>query len=112
MAGLIGPGDRKSVQPMAARDGEFGYGQLYHFVADGVWASAPLETVLLRKADHLVGHEAGCLVIDDAALPNRDSHSVRFAATQLLNVPAPAAGITIRMPAGTIASINAMQISG
>ncbi len=25
IAGLIGPGDRKSVQPMAVRDGEFGY---------------------------------------------------------------------------------------
>ena len=37
IAGLIGPGDRKSVQPMAARGGEFGYDQLHHFVADGVW---------------------------------------------------------------------------
>ena len=36
IAGLIGPGDRKSVQPMAARSGEFGYDQLHHFVADGV----------------------------------------------------------------------------
>ena len=45
IAGLIGPGDRKSVQPMAARDGEFGYDQLHHFVADGVWESAPLEAV-------------------------------------------------------------------
>ena len=29
VAGLIGPGDRKSVQPMAARDREFGYDQLH-----------------------------------------------------------------------------------
>ena len=36
IAGLIGPGDRKSVQPMAARGGEFGYDQLHHFIADGV----------------------------------------------------------------------------
>jgi len=28
IAGLIGPGDRKSVQPMAARTGEVGYDQL------------------------------------------------------------------------------------
>ena len=32
VAGLIGAGDRKSVQPMAARDGEVGYNQLHHFI--------------------------------------------------------------------------------
>ena len=80
IAGLIGPGDRKSVQPMAARDGEFGYDQLHHFVADGVWESAPLETVLLKEADRLVGDVAGYLVIDDTALPKKGSHSVGVAA--------------------------------
>ena len=80
IAGLIGPGDRKSVQPMAARDGEFGYDQLHHFVADGVWDSAPLETVLLKVADRLVGDEAGFLVIDDTALPKKGCHSVGVAA--------------------------------
>ena len=71
IAGLIGPGDRKSVQPMAARDGGFGYDQLHHFVAEGVWDSAPLETILLKEADRLVGDEAGFLVIDDTALPKK-----------------------------------------
>lgn len=80
IAGLIGPGDRKSVQPMAARDGEFSYDQLHHFVADGVWESAPLEAVLLKEADRLVGDEAGYLVIDDTALPKKGSHSVGVAA--------------------------------
>lgn len=80
IAGLIGPGDRKSVQPMAARGGEFGYDQLHHFVADGVWDSAPLEAVLLKEADRLVGDEAGYLVIDDTALPKKGSHSVGVAA--------------------------------
>ncbi|ALC10642.1 transposase [Sphingopyxis sp. 113P3] len=80
IAGLIGPGDRKSVQPMAARDGEFGYDQLHHFVADGVWDSAPLEAVLLKEADRLVGDEAGYLVIDDTALPKKGRHSVGVAA--------------------------------
>ena len=80
IAGLIGPGDRKSVQPMAARDGEFGYDQLHHFVADGVWESGPLEAILLKEADRLVGHEAGFLVIDDTSLPKKGSHSVGVAA--------------------------------
>jgi SRSO17 transposase len=30
IAGLIAGGERKSVQPMAARDGEVGYDQLHH----------------------------------------------------------------------------------
>ena len=80
IAGLIGPGDRKSVQPIAARDRKFGYDQFHHFVADGVWESAPLETVLLKEADRLVGDKAGFLVIDDTALPKKGSHSVGVAA--------------------------------
>jgi SRSO17 transposase len=80
IAGLIGPGDRKSVQPIAARDESFGYDQLHHFVADGVWESAPLESVLLKEADRLVGNKAGFLVIDDTALPKKGSHSVGVAA--------------------------------
>lgn len=79
IAGLIGPGDRKSVQPMAARAGEVGYDQLHHFVAAGVWDSAPLEAVLLKEADRLVGDEAGYLVIDDTALPKKGQHSVGVA---------------------------------
>ena len=47
VAGLIGVGDRKSVQPMAARDGEVGYDQLHHFIASGVWDAAPLEKTMI-----------------------------------------------------------------
>ena len=79
IAGLIGPGDRKSVQPMAARTDDVGYDQLHHFVAAGVWDSAPLEAVLLKEADRLVGDDAGYLVIDDTALPKKGKHSVGVA---------------------------------
>lgn len=79
IAGLIGPGDRKSVQPMAARAGEAGYDQLHHFVAAGVWDSVPLEAALLKEADRLVGDRAGFLVIDDTALPKKGQHSVGVA---------------------------------
>jgi hypothetical protein len=40
ISGLIGPGDRKSVQPMAARLAPGEYDQLHHFIADGVWDAA------------------------------------------------------------------------
>jgi SRSO17 transposase len=42
VAGLIGPGDRKSVGPMAERVAPGDYDRLHHFVSDGVWDEAPL----------------------------------------------------------------------
>jgi len=47
--GLIGPGDRKSIQPMAKRLGECD--QLHHFIAAGVWNASPMETELLVQAE-------------------------------------------------------------
>lgn len=55
VAGLIGPGDRKSVQPIAERMAPGDYDQLHHFIADGVWNAAPLEAELLVQADRLAG---------------------------------------------------------
>ncbi len=80
VAGLIGPGDRKSVQPMATRLGTEAYDQLHHFVAAGVWDATPLEAELLAQADRLVGDNDAVLVIDDTALPKKGSHSVGVAA--------------------------------
>src|ERR1700719_4923276 len=54
VSGLIGPGDRKSIQPMAKRLALGYYDQLHHFIAAGVWDAAPLETELLVQADKLV----------------------------------------------------------
>jgi SRSO17 transposase len=79
VAGLIGPGDRKSVQPMAARNGEVGYDQLHHFIADGMWDAAPLEKALLAEADRMVGGDGAWLIVDDTALPKKGTHSVGVA---------------------------------
>src|SRR6201998_2243886 len=79
VAGLIGPGDRTSVQPMAERLAPGDYDQLHHFVAAGVWDAAPLETELLIQADRLVGGSGGVLVIDDPAVPKKGKHSVGVA---------------------------------
>ncbi|WP_419182351.1 IS701 family transposase [Paracoccus saliphilus] len=79
VAGLIGPGDRKSVQPMAERDRAVSYDQLHHFIADGVWDSAPLEAALLAEADRLVGGAEAFLVIDDTCLPKKGERSVGVA---------------------------------
>lgn len=77
--GLIGPGDRKSVQPMAERLAPGLYDQLHHFVADGIWDATPLEAELLVQADRLVGGSSAVLVIDDTALPKKGRHSVGVA---------------------------------
>ena len=79
VAGLIGAGDRKSVQPMAARDGEVGYDQLHHFIASGVWDAAPIEKALLSEADRMVGGRDAWLIVDDTALPKKGEHSVGVA---------------------------------
>jgi len=79
IAGLIGPGDRKSVQPMAARNTDVTYDQLHHFIASGVWDTAPMETALLAEADKMVGGDDAWLVVDDTALPKKGSHSVGVA---------------------------------
>src|SRR5215210_9152231 len=76
IAGLIGPGDRKSVQPMAARVAPADYDQLHHFVAVGPWDETPLEAELLAQANRLVGGSDAVLVIDDTALPKTGPHSV------------------------------------
>src|SRR5213083_1268187 len=79
ISGLIGPGDRKSVQPMAARLAPGEYDQLHHFIADGLWDAAPLEAELLVQADRLVGGKDAVLVIDDTAMPKKGDRSVGVA---------------------------------
>src|SRR3954466_7214063 len=55
LRGLLGPGERKSLQPMAAGLGLKGHDQLQHFVASPAWDDAPLRRLLVEKADALVG---------------------------------------------------------
>src|SRR3712207_3364090 len=76
VAGLIGPGDRKSLQPLAARVAPADYDQLHHFVAVGPWDKAPLEAELLAQANRLVGGPDAVLVIDDTSLLKKGTHSV------------------------------------
>jgi hypothetical protein len=79
VTGLIGPGDRKSIQPMAARLAPGDYDQLNHFVAAGVWDAVSLERELLVQADRLVGGSDAVLVIEDTAMPKKGKHSVGVA---------------------------------
>ena len=61
--GLRGPGERKSLQPMATRLGLSGHDQLQHFIASPAWDDGPLWAGLAREADRLVGGPQAVLVI-------------------------------------------------
>lgn len=80
VSGLIGPGERKSIAPMAERLALSDYDQLHQLIAAGVWDAAAVETELLVQADRLVGGRDAVLVIDDTALPKKGTHSVGVAA--------------------------------
>jgi SRSO17 transposase len=76
LKGLLLPGERKSVEPMAARVAPGDLQQLHHFVSTSPWATAPLEDELVRAADRLVGGPDAVLVVDDTALVKQGRHSV------------------------------------
>ena len=80
VSGLIGAGERKSIQPMARRLALGESDQLHHFIAAGVWDAVPVETELLVQADKLVGGRDAVVVIDDTAIPKKGMHSVGVAA--------------------------------
>ena len=79
LQGLLGPGERKSVEPMAARVAPGDVQQLHHVISTSPWRCEPLEEELVRAADRLVGGPEAVLVIDDTALVKQGRHSVGVA---------------------------------
>ncbi|MCW2242371.1 IS701 family transposase [Azospirillum canadense] len=78
--GLYGRTERKSVQPIAAALTPGDYDQLHNFIASRSWDTAPLEPLLARTADQLVGGPDAILAIDDTAVLKKGEHSVGVAA--------------------------------
>jgi SRSO17 transposase len=76
LKGLLLPGERKSVEPMAGRVAPGDTQQLHHFVSTSPWATAPLEDELVKAAGRLVGGPDAVLVVDDTALVKQGRHSV------------------------------------
>jgi SRSO17 transposase len=85
-AGLMLPGSRKSVEPMAARvaptEVRSAHQRLHHFVADAAWSDA---AVLGAVGSHVLGaalKRSGApevLIIDDTGFPKQGKHSVGVA---------------------------------
>src|ERR671912_2592460 len=74
LQGLLGPGERKSVEPMAARMAPGEVQQLHHFISTSSWRCAPLEEELVRAADRLVGGVGARLGIDGTPLGKQGGH--------------------------------------
>src|SRR3954452_11621384 len=84
LKGLLLPGERKSVEPMAARVAPADTQQLHHFVSTSPWATAPLEEQLVkaagrpprRHADRWAGGPEADVAVDDPLLAKQGRHSV------------------------------------
>lgn len=82
VAGLIGPGERKSTAPLAERAGMASHDALHHFIAVGPWDEAALEEEQARAADRLVVGPDAHLIVDDMALPKKGAPWVGVAPPQ------------------------------
>ena len=107
LSGLIGPGERKSIQPMAERLALGSYDRLHHFISSGAWDAAPVEAELLVQADKLVGGRDAVLVIDDTAILKKGKHSVGVGTAVLFD-----AGQDRQLPDSSITDVSAPRSAG
>jgi len=85
-AGLMLPGERKSVEPMAARVAptqvRSAHQRLHHFVADAPWSDAAVLGAVRTHVLTAAARGAGApevLIIDDTGFPKQGKHSVGVA---------------------------------
>lgn len=86
IAGLVGSGDRKTVQSMVHQLDQASYDGLHHFVSSSSWDAAPLQDELLTQAAGAVGSDGAVLVVEDIAVPKKGIHSVGVAAQYASNL--------------------------
>jgi SRSO17 transposase len=79
LRGLLAPGERKSIEPLACRVSPGSAQQLHHFIAVSNWESDGIEQVLFGQVDNLVGGPDAHLIVDDTALVKKGRHSVGVA---------------------------------
>ena len=77
--GLLGPGERKSVEAMAERVAPGNARPLQNFLSAAPWSPSPLEELLAEEANRLVGGPDAVLVVDDTPLLKKGEHSVGVA---------------------------------
>ena len=79
LLGLMGPGDRKSIEPIADRLIPGRHQRLHNFISASTWDAKPLETIHMTKVNELVGGPGAHLIIDDTGLVKQGKHSVGVA---------------------------------
>lgn len=79
LQGLLLPGERKSIEPLAERIAPGERQQLHHFVCQAEWDLEALHSVLWEHADKMVGADDAVLIVDDTALPKKGDLSVGVA---------------------------------
>jgi SRSO17 transposase len=77
--GLLGPGERKSIERLADQVALGDYDQLHHFLTTTAWDAAPLLRVLAEQAQAMVGGPEAVLIVDDTSLCKQGRHSVGVA---------------------------------
>ena len=79
LRGLLGPGARKSMEPIALRVAPSDVQQIHNFVSTSRWDPEPLQDVLVQQANAIAGGDEAHLIIDDTALVKKGKHSVGVA---------------------------------
>ena len=84
-AGLLLPGDRKSVEPMAARVQpgrvQAAHQSLHHFVAKSEWSDDTVLATVRARVLPIIKQRGRirALIIDDMGMPKKGKHSVGVA---------------------------------
>jgi len=84
-AGLLLPGDRKSVEPMAARVQparvRAAHQSMHHFVAKSDWSDDAVLTAVRARVLPTIAQRGPirALIIDDTGIPKKGKHSVGVA---------------------------------
>jgi SRSO17 transposase len=79
LRGLLLPGERKSIEPLAARVAPGHDQELRHFISESAWDQTQIEEVLWERADTMLGGDDAFLIIDDTGLPKKGVESVGVA---------------------------------
>lgn len=79
LRGLLMPGERKSIEPVASRIAPGHEQELRHFISNSPWEAEPVEQLLWDRADAMLGGQDAFLIIDDTALPKKGDESVGVA---------------------------------
>ena len=83
--GLLLPGDRKSIEPMAARMQpgrvQAAHQSLHHFVAKAEWSDDPVLAAVRERVLPIIARHGPirALIVDDTGMPKKGRHSVGVA---------------------------------